>query len=105
MISDLQEKIKTAEQKATDHSEKEILRLSDQYGKEKKRADGLDAVVKSLQTGESEIQRENLKLKSELKLVSDKYKHQTAEFSKAFTVRDSEPSPFWTYLSTVLTLL
>lgn len=87
-ISDLQDKVKAAEHKATDHYEKEIRRVGEQLAKEQHKATALDTLVKALQKGDNSAKKEVEKLRTEQKLLQDKYNHQSAEYSKAFTVSD-----------------
>jgi hypothetical protein len=44
-------------------------------------------MVKALRNGDTEQKKINEKLKSDLSNIQEKYKNQSAEFSKIFTVR------------------
>ncbi|KAF2686923.1 hypothetical protein K458DRAFT_297360 [Lentithecium fluviatile CBS 122367] len=83
--TDLQEKVKAAEQKATDSYDKEIRRVTEQCDKESQKSAALDTLVKALRSGDTESKRTNEKLRIELNVLQEKYKNQGDEFSKLFT--------------------
>jgi DNA repair exonuclease SbcCD ATPase subunit len=70
-ISELQEKVKAAEQKATDHYEAEIRRVTKQYENASARTKDLDGMVKTLQGGQTE----------KVAMLTDKYKDQTEAYA------------------------
>jgi RNA binding exosome subunit len=86
-IGDLQEKLKAAEQKATGYYEKEIRRVTEQYEQESQKTKALDALAKALRSGDTENKKACEKLKSQLHMLQEKYKNQSAEHSKLFMVR------------------
>jgi chromosome segregation ATPase len=85
-INELQEKLKAKEHRITDYYVTEIRRMTGALGNESKKIEGLEGLIKALQSGDDAVQKESKQIKASYKTLEEKYKNQAAEFSKAFKV-------------------
>ncbi|KAF2659829.1 hypothetical protein K491DRAFT_590472 [Lophiostoma macrostomum CBS 122681] len=89
-INELQEKLKAKEHRITDYYEAEIRKLTGALGNEAKKIEGLEGLIKALQSGDDAVQKESKQIKASLKTLEEKYKNQASEFSKAFKELDEK---------------
>ncbi|KAF2822191.1 hypothetical protein CC86DRAFT_331032 [Ophiobolus disseminans] len=87
-ISDLQEKMQAAEQQVTDRFTAELKAKTDQLAKETTKTTSLTTLLSTLKAHESNAKIEIEKLKTESKLVNEKYNRMAAEHAQAFSDKD-----------------
>ena len=85
-LSELQEKTKTMEQHIADRFTAELQAKADQLAKETEKHTSLNALIKTLEGGESTARMEADKVKLEIETLHKNYDAQAVEHAQAFTV-------------------
>ncbi|KAF1972501.1 hypothetical protein BU23DRAFT_599585 [Bimuria novae-zelandiae CBS 107.79] len=85
-IKNLETKLKAVEEKATEYYEKEMRSMTEKLQKEQQKATALDTDLKVLRQTEEATRKESEKVKSEYKLLSEKYKNQGGVYAKVTEV-------------------
>ena len=86
-LSEFQEKTKTIEQEISNRFTAELQTKTDQLMKETQRNTSLNVMIRTLRGDETTARMEANKAKLNNKAISEKYKIQSVEHAKAFTVR------------------
>jgi len=85
-ISDLQEKTQASEQQITDRFTGELKEKTEQLARETAKVANLNKAINGLKGNESNGKMEIDKLRSENKMVTEKYNRMAAEHAQAFSV-------------------